>query len=143
MTAPVCPVSRSQPVSNQAGVFAPVMAPATDLASALQAARQLQNLLLMLGAGRPFNNLYPSAQGGSQIGIGRVQAGTGAGQGGGVAGLQKRNWVENIAKRVTRVDRIYMNDDKTSDVYADVKRLVHMEMRDTITGERLVWNYGS
>lgn len=138
MVAPVCPISRSQPVSSQAGMFVPVVAPATDLPSALQAARQLQNLLTMLGKGRPVNNVYPP----TQMSIWQRQNGTASGQNG-VAGIQGRNWVENMARRVTRVDRIYMDDDKTSDVYADVKRLVHMEMRDTITGDYLIWDYGS
>lgn len=136
MAAPVCPISRSQPVSDQAGMLVPVVTPAIDLPSALQAVRQLQNLLLMLGKGRPVNNVYPPAL----MGIGQIYNGS---RGGAIAGLQKRNWVENKRRRVTRVDRIYMNGDSKSDIYIDVKRLIHMEMRDTITGDHLMWDYGA
>lgn len=55
--APVCPVSRSQPVSGQPGLLLPYIPPAVDLPSAIAAANAMAGVLQHPFA--PRNNVNP------------------------------------------------------------------------------------
>lgn len=132
--APVCPISRSQPVPGAPGILYPVLPAVIDLPSAIAAVNMLAPILAHLGGVPipPNNVAAPPAQPRLQ----RQNTG----------GLAGHNWVENMQRRVIIKKRIYKGDygyaDADSNFYVDVERLMHMEMRDLVTGWTLVWNYG-
>jgi hypothetical protein len=57
--APVCPISRDQPVSGQPGLRLPVAPRALDLPSLIQAVNTIRNVLTMISIGPATNNIYP------------------------------------------------------------------------------------
>jgi hypothetical protein len=129
MNAPVCPVSRSQPVAAQPGVQLPAVPLATDLPSLVAAVNSLRNLLQnALGPGLPYfgSGLRMAAS------IKPILA-------------DRPNWFET--DRTTENKRIYHHDpngkvDKT--MFVDVVRInqvVFQYLYDDPYGDTFTWNY--
>lgn len=132
--APVCPISRSQPISGAPGLLYPVLPAVIDLPSAIAAVNMLAPYINHLGGISAAPNNMPHVP--TYTTLKNNNSG----------GIQGHNWVENTQKRVVIQKKIYKGDygaaQADSDLWVTVARLMHMEMRDTVTGWTLVWDYG-
>lgn len=124
MTAPVCPISRSQPVPGMPGTRLPYIPLAVDLPSAIAALHAI-NLHLMQPT--MINNVYPpepiprpGTDGPNQDGGGRPK---------------KPRWVE--VGRVSDTMRISNIDDDEAWVELDV--IKELTFRDEASGNYLYW----
>jgi hypothetical protein len=129
MNAPVCPVSRSQPMAAQPGVQLPAVPSATDLSSLIAAVNGLRNLLQnALGPGLPYFWSGRSIPAPVQPIL-----------------VARTNWFET--DRTTEDKRIYHTDtngkvDKT--MFVDVvriNRVVFQYLYDDPYGDTFTWNY--
>jgi hypothetical protein len=131
--APVCPISRDQPISGSPGLLYPVLPAVIDLPSAIAAVNMLAPYVYHLG-GVPFpvNNVYPPHLP-TQTALKKNNS----------AGIQKRNWV--VTKRTTYQQKIYKGDygsaDPDTSLWVEVERIKQMHLRDTVTGWTLEFNY--
>ncbi len=123
MTAPVCPVSRSQPIAAMPGRQMPVAPRAVDLNSLIAAVNALrQQLQGTVGPGVPANNMplfVPNLQ-----------------PRGGAIVVVRSNWEE--VDRTTNDVRIYHKDDngnKDETMYVDVIRLQELVFWDNFGGD--------
>lgn len=101
--APVCPVSRNQPVPGQPGLKYPTIPIATDLPSAIASLNASAAALQLFF--RPVNNVAPI------LGGGPTSFDGGSGQDNNASKSRRQNWVE--ASRTTEQMRITNLDDDT------------------------------
>lgn len=123
MNAPVCPVSRNQPVANMPGIRVPTVPRAVDLASLLAAINAMRQLLP--GVAAPLNNMPY-----------------------GVPNLTPKDaimadmpdWIED--DRTTKQMRIYHKDDsgkQDQTMYVDVIRLQEVDFTDNRIDQDFRW----
>jgi hypothetical protein len=123
-TAPVCPVSRSEwpAVSYPAQQ---VIVPAVDLASAIAALQQINQVMQQLKALPPSNNIMIKPSPDTNPG------------GGGGHGTRPAWEVEEI---VYETQRIYNPDNQ--DVFVELKRMTKLKYRERKTQVTLLWEGG-
>lgn len=122
MSAPVCPISRSQPVSNTPPALSPIVQ-ATDLPSAITALKQIITALQQLVFPPGINNVAPFG------GVPSPAQATSSGQ------LKPPNWVE-VGRTVDQM-RVNNADDDTLWVEVDV--IKDITFRDETSGNFLHW----
>jgi hypothetical protein len=121
--APVCPISRSQPVSNQPGLQLPPPPRAFDLPSLIAAVNALAaTLRVIAGPGPVANNLHPP------LFFGQAQIN---------AGTEYPRWEET---GMTTDDlTIYSSTDKS--MYVEVERMYEVYFRDASSNGKMTWSY--
>lgn len=126
MSAPVCPISRSQAVSGQPGLRLPSMLRPTDLPSAIAAANQAAQIL---AGRRVINNFYPPRTIPSPGSDGPNQHG----------GRPKHSrWKE--VSRTTKKMKFYNPEDE--EIWIEVERITKIVWEDPGYGTRLTFEYG-
>lgn len=141
--APVCPISRSQPVSGQPGQLSLASIPyAVDLPSLIRAVNAIGQLLQQLaGPGLAVNNVYPPpSRPFGQPQLAREQEK-------GAVFIGYPEWDED--NRVTDDVRVYHKEveaggvikaDKTQ--WVDVTRINKIDFLDRNSEDLLTWEYG-
>lgn len=121
-TAPICPVSRNQPVADQPAIRAVMVPRATDLPSAIAALAQIQ--LALQPPQVPANNVMPPG------GIKQPSSSGG--------GSKQAGWTE-VAREMEE-HRIYNQDDPS--VWITLHRVTHLRFLETKTQVSLEWDLG-
>lgn len=134
ITAPVCPVSRSQPVAGQPGLSLPPIPHAFDLPSAIAALQQIALVLpQIVGMAPPTNNIFPALPFGSSQLAANNSAGPSGGGGG--ARLKRPKWVE--VGRI--VDQMRINNADDDSFWVEVDVIKEITFRDETSGNYLHW----
>jgi len=131
--APVCPISRDQPVAGQTGIMLPFIPRAVDLPTAIIAANQINRLVqTALSPPPPHNNFTPPGPSG------------GAPDGGSGRPVEKKpdRWKEK--KRTTNIIRFYPKDEngkEDKDQWVEVERIVYIKWHDTVQKIDLIFEW--
>lgn len=128
MTAPVCPVSRSQIPSGQPGTMLPFVSRPVDLPSAIAAANQINRILQQFG--QPvFNNVYPAQSSGTPEQ--------------GDKGIKKKQsrWREKKGSRHT--EKVKYHNPEDDQIWVEVERITKITWEDTGWGTELTFEYGA
>lgn len=120
MTDPVCHIAPVAPDPNKTGTLLPSVPVARpDLNSLVNAVNAMRIVLNYLsGRQGPNRTSGPTNNATSKKDQGR--------------------WIENA--RVVDTERVYQNNDPTSQNYVDVQRINSLTMKDTVTGEQWRWD---